>query len=570
MLRHLFRYVRPYWTMGFVLLAGLLVESGYDTFVKISSKELIDQAIVPRRYDHLVLILVVLAVGGILSSGVAVGCDYLWAKFGGRVMNAVRLELFEHLQLLSMDFHARSRVGDLMTRFSSDIGAIEMGLISALPYGTLGVANQVLSTVLLFRLEWRLALLTVICLPACSLGPRLLSRKAVAADYQYKREEAGLATLVQENLSAQAVVKAFGLQRSAAQQFRERLDVFFRAEVRASFLTYLLQRTPNVSALLVSLLVIGVGAVLSFHGSLSVGSLVAFQVLLIGMSAAISSLTSVGPFLISAAGGMQRLREVLDETPRVQNVPGAIALPRLKDAIRFENVSFRYGPKERGLEHVNLELKAGTRIAFVGASGAGKSTLMNLIMRFYDPVAGRVCFDGTDLRAVTQESLRAQLAVVFQDNFLFNIPVRDNLRLGNPAATDAELENAAKLAEIHTFLVAQPNGYGELAGERGSRFSGGQRQRLALARALLRNPAVLLLDEATSSLDPGTELAINETLSRISEGRTIISVTHRLASVVDADLIVVCDEGRVVELGTHQSLSSAGGTYAELWQKQNG
>ncbi|HTA89295.1 MAG TPA: ATP-binding cassette domain-containing protein, partial [Polyangiaceae bacterium] len=328
--------------------------------------------------------------------------------------------------------------------------------------------------------------------------------------------------------------------------------------------------TPNVAALLASLIVIGVGAVLSFHGLLSVGSLVAFQVLLMGMSAAIGSLTSAGPYLVSAAGGMQRLREVLDEAPRVDNAARATTLPRLEHAIRFENVSFRYTPQERGLRHVDLELKAGTRVALVGSSGSGKSTLMSLIMRFYDPVEGRVCFDGTDLRTVTQESLRAQLAVVFQDDFLFNISVRDNLRLGNPEATDAELETAAKLAEIHTFLVAQPNGYDELAGERGSRFSGGQRQRLALARALVRNPAVLLLDEATSALDAGTELAINQTLARISEGRTVISVTHRLASVVDADLIVVCDEGRIVELGTHESLCRARGTYAQLWQKQHG
>jgi ATP-binding cassette subfamily B protein len=570
MLRHLFRYVRPYWAMGFVLLAGLLVESGYGTFVKVSSKELIDEAIVPRRYDHLVLILVVLAVGGVLSSVIAVGCDYLWAKFGGRVMNTVRLELFEHLQRLSMDFHSRSRVGDLMTRFTSDIGAIEMGLVSALPSGIVAVMGILFSTALLFRLEWRLAILTVICLPACVLGPKLLSPKAVAADYRYKQQEAGLASIVQENLSAQAVVKAFGLQRRAAEEFREQLGVFFKAEVRASFLTYLLQRTPNVAALLASLIVIGVGAVLSFHGLLSVGSLVAFQVLLMGMSAAIGSLTSAGPYLVSAAGGMQRLREVLDEAPRVDNAARATTLPRLEHAIRFENVSFRYTPQERGLRHVDLELKAGTRVALVGSSGSGKSTLMSLIMRFYDPVEGRVCFDGTDLRTVTQESLRAQLAVVFQDDFLFNISVRDNLRLGNPEATDAELETAAKLAEIHTFLVAQPNGYDELAGERGSRFSGGQRQRLALARALVRNPAVLLLDEATSALDAGTELAINQTLARISEGRTVISVTHRLASVVDADLIVVCDEGRIVELGTHESLCRARGTYAQLWQKQHG
>lgn len=570
MLRHLVPYLRPHWRMGFVLLAGLLVETTFDAFAKLSSKILIDSAIVPQRYDLLVLILVALAIGAVVSSSLSLSCDYVWAKFGGRVMSAMRQEMFEHLQRLTSRFYARSQVGDLMTRFSSDLSSIEGAVISALPAGILAIGGMVLSTALLFKLEWRLATMTVVLLPFCFLGPKLLGAKAIDTDYRYKQEEAALASFVQENLNAQPVVKAFGLQAQASSEFLRRQQAYFDAGVRANFLAYLVQRIPNVSVLIVSLAVIGFGAVLSFQGRLSVGSLVAFQVLLIGVSGAIANMTWVVPYLVSAAGGMQRLREILDEVPDIADAPSAAALPRLATAITFENVAFRYTEEQQGLRDVNLALAAGTRVAFVGASGSGKSTLMNLIMRFYDPVEGRVAFDGTDLRTATEASLRAQMAVVFQDNFLFNIPVRENLRLGNLAASDADIERAAKLAEIHAFLVSQPEGYDTAAGERGGRFSGGQRQRLALARALVRDPAVLLLDEATSALDPATEVAINETLERISAGRTVISVTHRLSSVTNAHLIVVCDSGRIAETGTHDSLLRANGMYAQLWQKQSG
>ena len=236
LLKHLFRYIKPYWPLTLVLLGGLLIEAGFDTFMKMSSKILIDEAIVPQKYGLLILILSLLGAGVVISSACSLGCDYLWAKFGSRVMNGLRQEIFQHLQRLSMNFYARSQVGDLMTRFSSDLSSVECGLVIALPAGLLAIGGILFSAVFLFQMEWRLALITLLGLPLCLLGPKLLGPKAVGADYRHKKEEARLASLVQENICAQPVVKAFGLQGRAAEQFQGRLHGLFVKSVRSSFL----------------------------------------------------------------------------------------------------------------------------------------------------------------------------------------------------------------------------------------------------------------------------------------------------------------------------------------------
>jgi ATP-binding cassette subfamily B protein len=330
------------------------------------------------------------------------------------------------------------------------------------------------------------------------------------------------------------------------------------------------ERSPNIGMLLFNVLLISGGSYLAFHGSLSIGSLVSFNALFIMVSSSVMGLTAVTPTLLQATGGMQRVRELLDEPPTVVELPGARPLPKLASGIRFEDVTFGYTPEQTNLVNVSMNLPSGARTAFVGHSGCGKSTNLNLIMRFYDPQAGRVTFDGIDLRATLLDSLYDQVGIVFQESFLFNTSIRENIRLGRSGATDAEVEEAAKAAELHDIILQMPEGYETIVGERGGRLSGGQRQRVAIARALIRNPSLIILDEATSALDPGTEAAINDTLDRVAAGRTVISVTHRLKSVVNFDCIFVFKQGRVIEQGSHESLLRLGGTYAGMWRRQSG
>ncbi len=356
----------------------------------------------------------------------------------------------------------------------------------------------------------------------------------------------------------------------SVKRFRASADDLRRTSLRSNFLAYLMERTPNIGVLAFNLIVIGVGGWLAFEGRMSVGALVSFQALFLNLAHNVEGLTWVIPHLVQASAGMQRIEELLSERPQVEDRPGAGALPRLSASIRFDAVDFAYSAGRAGLRDLDLEIPAGSFVAFVGSSGSGKSTVLNLLMRFYDPDRGGVRFDGTDLREVTQESLRAQIGVVFQDSFLFNTTVRENIRMGRPEAADEDVIEAAKLAGLHEAMAAMPDGYDTVVGERGALLSGGQRQRVAIARALLRSPALLALDEATSALDPATEAAINETVRRLRAGRTVISVTHRLASVVDADGIFVLRDGRLVEAGTHLSLLAQHGEYRGLWEKQSG
>jgi ATP-binding cassette, subfamily B, bacterial len=570
LLRILLSYVRPYSRRAGVLILTLLLEGAFNILLALSLKFIIDYAIVPRNARVLTLILGALVGGFLLTGGSQVLRDYLYAWFGARILHDLRKQIFQHLQRLSLGFYSRMRTGDIAARFSTDLAAVENAVVLGIPGASLCVINITFSTCILFVIEWRLALAAIVGLPLCVLGPRLLAPRALKAGYEQRTEEAVLTSTIHENLGAQPIIKAFSLRESVLGTFERQAEKLAGLATRFNFLSYTSERSPNIAMLFFNVALISGGSYLAFQGSLSIGSLVAFNALFITVSTAVMGLTAVTPSLLQASSGMQRIRELLDERPTVIEKPNAKPLPNLLSQIRFENVTFGYTSDQHSLRNVGMTLPAGARIAFVGHSGCGKSTNLNLIMRFYDPQAGRITFDGIDLRDVQVDSLYDQTGIVFQESFLFNTSIRENIRLGKLGATDAEVEAAAKAAELDGIVVQLPDGYETIVGERGGRLSGGQRQRVAIARALIRNPSLLILDEATSALDPATEAAINETIERVSTGRTVISVTHRLQSVVDYDHIFVFKNGRVIEHGSHATLLSFSGAYAEMWRRQHG
>jgi ATP-binding cassette subfamily B protein len=317
-------------------------------------------------------------------------------------------------------------------------------------------------------------------------------------------------------------------------------------------------------------MVVGLGLIMVAHGQRTLGTIIAFHGVFLNVVYSVQTLTMVMPGLLQSVGGMQRVDELLREPLSIIDAPDARALGPLGDRIRFDSVSFSYGGPQLQLDAVTLDILRGSFVAIVGASGSGKSTLFNLLLRFYDADRGSILFDGTDVRAATVASLRGQMGAVFQNNHLFDISLRENIRMGRPGASDTDVETAARQAEIHDWIASLPQGYDSLAGESGAKLSGGQRQRVAIARALVRRPSILLLDEATSALDPAAESAINATLRRLAAGRTVVSVTHRLSSVRDADCIYVMEAGRLAESGPPEQLLAAEGAYARLWRHQSG
>lgn len=564
------RLTRPYWRRAILVGIGLLCEMAFTSALPFSFKFIIDDGLIGGDHALLVTILILLAIGGLLASVIGLARDFVFAGISSRILRDLRSALFARLQRLSLTFFHRSRSGDVLGRFSSDIGAVETALTNAIPWGLLPILDVMANTALLLWLDWRLALVALILWPVCLLGPRLFERRAVSASYARKQDEGAALAVVQENIQAQPAVKAFNLAAEATRRFEVANGQLTRSVWRVAFLGALVERSAAVTIMLLQVLVLSVGAYMAAAGLISIGTLAAFLALFLNASLSLAYATQYIPTLVNAAGGMERIDEILAQEPGVTDRGTAIELPALIRAVNFENVRFGYDAAVPNLTDLNLSLPAKANVAIVGGSGSGKSTILSLLTRLYEPQAGRITVDGVDVANASAESLRRQIGMVFQDSFLFDATIRENIRLGRLDATDAEIEAAAREAEIHDVIVALPNGYDTMVGERGGRLSGGQRRRIDMARALVRAPRILILDEATAALDPATESAINGTLARIGRGRLTVSVTHKLTAAMNADCIHVMDQGRLVESGSHDALLAGGGAYARLWSKQSG
>ena len=568
-------FIRPFLINYKRLLAfvsfGVLVETLFNVFMPLSLKFLIDDALGEEDFQALYLILGVLAVAGIVTSIIAVWYERWDARLAANLIADVRNRLFEHVQNLPSAYFARTRRGEILSRFSIDLSAFEGSVKSFANSAALPFLELIAGIILMLFLNWQLAAVALLVFPITLIGPRILTPKAVQANYEQKLNESALLGMVQENVAAQAVVKAFSLQRRTLGWFTMRNQQVRIKTASALFLSTMVERTVTISVLLLHLVVLAIGAYLATKGQITIGTFVTFESAFWEVSYNIGHLMHFIPVSIQAAAAVRHIQELLDEPTRGADRQGAPDLPRITNDITFDRVTFAYeGSQAPVLDNLSLKLDVGKRIAIVGPSGSGKSTLLNLILRLYVPDEGRVAIDGVDIRRVTRESLRRNMAVVFQENMLFNMSIRENIRLGKEGATDKEVEEAARKAEIHRYIMSLPQKYDTSVGERGDTLSGGQRQRIAIARAIIRNPSVLLLDEATSALDQTTEAAINRTLLKVAEGRTMIWSTHRLTSVVDMDEIIVISGGKAIERGSHARLLALNGTYRKLWDDQGG
>jgi ATP-binding cassette subfamily B protein len=569
----IYHFVSPYLAnykkmLAFVSL-GVVVETLFNVIMPLSLKFLIDDALGEEDFQALYKILGVLAVAGIFTSIVAVWYEKWNARLSAGVIADVRTRLFDHVQNLPAAFFQRTRRGEILSRFSVDLTAFEGSVRTTVGSAALPFLELIAGIILMLFLNWQLAAVALLVFPITLIGPRILTPKAVQANYEQKLNESGLLGMVQENIAAQAVIKAFTLHRRTFGWFKLRNDQARDKYASAMFLSTMVERTVTIAVLLLHLVVLAIGAYLATKGQITVGTFVTFESAFWEVSYNIAHVMHFIPVSISSAAAIRHIQELLDEPTRGADRPGAPDLPRITHDITFDRVTFQYeGAQQPVLDNLSLKLDVGKTIAIVGPSGSGKSTLLNLILRLYVPDEGRVTIDGVDIRKVTRESLRGSMAVVFQENMLFNMSIMENIRLGKEGATDEEVVEAARKAEIHRYIMSLPQKYDTSVGERGDTLSGGQRQRMAIARAIIRNPSVLLLDEATSALDQTTEAAINRTLLKVARGRTMIWSTHRLTSVVDMDEIIVISGGRAIERGSHAELLARNGVYRKLWDDQ--
>jgi ATP-binding cassette subfamily B protein len=566
----LYRYMRQYRLSLVPVLLACLLEMGLNAQLTLSLKYLIDHALAHKNGRALVTILSALAVAAVLVSIAGLGRDHLYARVVAKSIASLRTRMYHQLQHLSLEFFTRRESSDILSRFSYDLHLIDLALTSAVGWGLQPLLDIILSIVLVFSLEWKLALIGTLLCPICILGPHLLANRSRAAGAQKRASDVAMIEIIHETISAPALIQTFSLRDIFARSFRSRNDNLLQASIRLGFLTSLMDKSSTLGAMLLQVIVMAISGWMAYKGTITIGTFASFQAFFKTLSSSVGYLASYSPSITSAAGPVTRMEELIHEQPHIAAPPHAHKLSPGIESIEFSDVSFGYNPEQKQLEHVSFSIRRGCSVAFVGASGSGKTTVLNLLLRFYDPGEGSVLIDGADLRSVDIDSLRSQTAVVFQDNFLFNMSIRENIRLGRPDATDQEIEQAAKDSGIHDFILTLPKGYDTLAGERGSRFSGGQRQRLAIARAVIRNPALLILDEATASLDPSTEAAVNATFQRVASGRTMISVTHRLSSVAAVDWIYVMHQGRIAEQGRHKDLLATGGRYSAMWRRQAG
>ena len=555
----------PYKLRTSLAVAALLAATLTALAPPYLAKVAVDKGIRGDDLHLLAVIVAVFVVAGIANWLAGGAQTYFTGWTGERILADLRNRLFRHLQRLSLGFYERNRAGVVISRLTNDVEALDQLVTDGVTTLVQSTLTLVGAGVILFFLDWRLALATLAVMPAMAVATSMFRSRSNRAYRAVRERLATVTATLAEDIAGMRVLQAFTREGASRSRFREINDHYRQANRETVLLNGLYFPFVDFLSAAATAIVLGYGGYLTFEGQVSVGTLFAFLLYLSNFFDPIQQLSQLYNTFLSAVAALDKIMDLLDEEPEIVDRRGAHDLSRIEGRVRFDGIRFGYGEGPEVLHGIDLDIPAGTTVALVGHTGAGKSTIAKLLARFYDPREGAITIDGVDLRDVTQASLRRQLGIVPQEGFLFAGTVRENIAFGRPDARPEEIVSAARAVGAHDFVLRLEDGYETHLQERGTRLSLGQRQLVAFARALLADPRILILDEATSSVDIGTERRIEVALGTLLSGRTAFVIAHRLSTIRNADLIVVLEHGLVVEQGSHDELMALRGLYTSLY-----
>ena len=564
----LMKYIRPYMKQLVAAVACIVLAAGANLYMPWIIKDMIDKVLMERDMAMLNLIAGGIIVVFFFRGVFYYGQSYLVSFVGQRVVIDIREALFEKFQRMPLAYFDRHQTGEIMSYVTNDVQALQNALVDKLIEFVTEASILIGSIVLMFYLDWKLTLITLITVPLVGQAMKIFGRKLKKSGTVIQERLADINSLLQESIAAVRVVKSFVREHYEIERFHRQNELNFQAEMKNVQLSSLLTPTVEFLAAITVTIILWIGGYEVVQGEITAGSLVAFLTYAVNLANPVKRIGRIYGAVQRAMAAADRVFDVLDMEETIHDKAGAVPLPEIEGRVAVKDVSFSYKEGAPALSHVSLAASPGQLVAFVGPSGAGKSTIANLIPRFYEVSEGSIEIDGHDVRDVTLDSLREQIGIVPQETMLFSSSVRENIRYGRLDATDKEIEEAARAANAEEFILQLPQGYETKIGERGLNLSGGQRQRIAIARAILKNPRILILDEATSALDTESEKIVQAALDKLMVGRTSFAIAHRLSTIFDADCIYVIDGGRIVEQGTHEELLAAGGLYSTLYNIQ--
>jgi ATP-binding cassette subfamily B protein len=563
------KIISPFKRYLFLTFLCIIVQLTYTLVLPIGMQLIIDKGIKNNDLDLIIYVISGLGIIYIIFTIAYLLDAYIMSILTARSLDNLRNRMINQVYFYPISSQ-ENKSTKILARFSNDISTIENVFIRAISDLVYYSASIICCTILLFFVQWRLALVVIFLSPLLIIIPRKISQKATTYSYIYKTNQEDLLNNIQEFIKGQSIIRLFGLRNYMMNQYLQANQPVYTNGIKSNYLNSLVGVTTIIGTGFLLLIIVALGSILTVKTYMSVGTFIAFSAYLHNITGSTQGLSGVIPILYQSIGSMQRIDEFLENETRQVKYSDHIEVLPFENEICLRDVYFSYDGKKSQLRNINIKIPKGSLTAFVGTSGAGKSTISKLIMGFLLPGKGKIMIDEIDNTESSIELFRSQIGAVLQDTFLFNTSIKENIRYGYLDASDHEIQESARAAEIHDWIMTLPETYNTQVGESGEKLSGGQRQRIAIARALVRKPKILILDEAFSALDPATEFSINQTIKKLAKSITIISITHNLTSVYDFTHLFVMNDGIILEQGDHQQLLSQKGFYYELWQKQTG